>query len=63
MTQSCGVFLVSLAHVFEMEFCHILQLTCFVKTEHARLRDHVASMPGQLDAQVHEGGKLSISSA
>ncbi|EEP79365.1 hypothetical protein UREG_04211 [Uncinocarpus reesii 1704] len=24
--------------------------------EHARLRDHVASLPGQLDAQVHEGG-------
>ncbi|WEW56438.1 ATP-binding cassette glutathione S-conjugate transporter ycf1 [Emydomyces testavorans] len=24
--------------------------------EHARLRDHVASMPGQLDAQIHEGG-------
>ncbi|KAI1952946.1 ATP-binding cassette glutathione S-conjugate transporter ycf1 [Ophidiomyces ophidiicola] len=27
-----------------------------ISTEHARLRDHVASMPGQLDAQVHEGG-------
>lgn len=24
--------------------------------DHARLRDHVAVMPGQLDAQVHEGG-------
>lgn len=24
--------------------------------DHARLRDHVAAMPGQLDAQVHEGG-------
>lgn len=25
-------------------------------TDHARLKDHVASMPGKLDAQVHEGG-------
>lgn len=24
--------------------------------DNARLRDHVAGMPGQLDAQVHEGG-------
>ena len=24
--------------------------------DHARLRDHVASMPGQLDAQIHEAG-------
>lgn len=24
--------------------------------DHARLRDHVASMPGQLDAQINEGG-------
>ncbi|PNS15381.1 Metal resistance protein YCF1 [Sphaceloma murrayae] len=24
--------------------------------DHARLRDHVAEMPGQLDARVHEGG-------
>ncbi|KAJ4350561.1 ATP-binding cassette glutathione S-conjugate transporter ycf1 [Ascochyta clinopodiicola] len=24
--------------------------------EHARLKDHIASMPGKLDAQIHEGG-------
>ena len=24
--------------------------------DHARLRDHVTSMPGQLDAEIHEGG-------
>ncbi|EMC96931.1 hypothetical protein BAUCODRAFT_433092 [Baudoinia panamericana UAMH 10762] len=24
--------------------------------DHARLRDHVASMPGQLEAEIHEGG-------
>lgn len=24
--------------------------------EHARLRDHISSMPGKLDAQVSEGG-------
>ncbi|KAF2763770.1 ATP-binding cassette glutathione S-conjugate transporter [Teratosphaeria nubilosa] len=24
--------------------------------DHARLRDHIASMPGQLDATIHEGG-------
>lgn len=26
--------------------------------DHARLRDHVSSMPGQLDATVHEGGSF-----
>src|SRR5436305_13731535 len=26
------------------------------RTDHARLRDHVSSMPGQLSAAVHEGG-------
>jgi len=29
--------------------------------EHARLKEHVANMPGKLDAQIHEGGK-SLSS-
>ncbi len=26
--------------------------------EHARLKDHVASMNGGLEARIHEGGKL-----
>lgn len=28
-----------------------------VTTEHARLKEHVAYMEGQLDAQIQEGGK------
>ncbi|KIX09957.1 uncharacterized protein Z518_01038 [Rhinocladiella mackenziei CBS 650.93] len=30
--------------------------------EHARLKEHVGGMPGQLDAAVHEGGEWSFSS-
>lgn len=29
-------------------------------TEHARLKDHVASMPGGLEAKIQEGGKQDI---
>lgn len=31
---------------------------CHQPPEHARLRDHVSSLPGQLDAQIHEAGTL-----
>jgi hypothetical protein len=27
--------------------------------DHARLKDHVASMRGKLDAQIHEGGNCN----
>lgn len=27
-----------------------------IREEHARLKDHVSSMEGQLEARVHEGG-------
>lgn len=28
-----------------------------IAAEHARLKDHIAQMDGQLDAQIQEGGK------
>lgn len=28
--------------------------------DHARLKDHISSMPGQLDAAIHEGGSLFL---
>lgn len=28
--------------------------------DHARLKEHVSSMPGQLDAVIHEGGSLYL---
>ena len=28
--------------------------------EHARLRDHIDSMPEKLDARIHEGGKVAL---
>lgn len=31
---------------------------CHQPLEHARLKDHVSSLPGQLDAQIHEAGTL-----
>lgn len=31
-------------------------------TEHARLKDHVASMPGGLEAKIQEGGKQDLPS-
>lgn len=34
-------------------FCHNLANSV---TEHARLKDHVSSMPGRLDARINEGG-------
>lgn len=30
-------------------------------TEHARLKDHIASMPGGLEAKIQEGGKQDSS--
>lgn len=36
----------------------IYWLTCI--TEHARLKDYVSSMDGQLDAQIQEGGMFSF---
>lgn len=36
---------------------HIM-LTDSLGTEHARLKDHVASMEGGLEAKINEGGKL-----
>lgn len=38
---------------------NIAQLTNLCNAEHARLKDHVGQMDGQLDARVQEGGKLS----
>jgi len=32
-------------------------MTDFVRIEHARLKDHVASMDGGLEAKINEGGE------
>lgn len=41
--------------VHHMEFkMQSVELTI---SDHARLKEHVASMPGKLDAPIHEGGK------
>ena len=54
MTRNSGAFLVRWA-TLHTKAKHG-GLTCY-PAEHARLKDHVAQMDGQLDAQIQEGGK------
>lgn len=51
MTPSYGASWVRTA--CDMKPPPMLTLT---RTDHARLKDHVSGMPGQLSAAVHEGG-------
>ena len=50
MTLNSGAYLVSL----DLALKHV-ELTAFI-SGHARLKDHVSGMPGQLNATVNEGG-------
>ncbi len=37
-----------------------MQMTDSYLIEHARLKDHVASMDGGLEAKIHEGGECTM---